>query len=370
MIAPAGYGTAIAVEMARSAERAGAHGILLLPPYLTEPARRAWSHMSNRSARRRAWGDHLLAANAIYSESAVAQLVDACPNLIGFKDGYGNIELMTRIYAGIGDRLTYIGGLPTAEMFALPYLKLGVTTYSSAIFNFVPRFALDFYDALRRDDTDCVIKALNDFVIPYCNLRNRKEGYAVSIIKAGMKVIGRPAGPVRCPLTDLDEGEIAELADLIKKVNDVSNHDTAEPHRSLLIGADDVPGGAAPFQAVDPATGEQLDPVYHDADGATVDRAAELAWAAFALPPHDFEQRAAFLETIADEIEALGYVLVERVNAETGIPTPRVQGEMARTTGQLRLFADVVREGSWTGARLDTADPDRHPLPKPDLRQR
>ena len=158
-------------------------------------------------------------ANAIYSAATVVQLADACPNLIGFKDGFGNIELMTRIYAANGDRLTYIGGLPTAEMFALPYLKLGVTTYSSAIFNFAPQFALEFYKAIRREDTAWVIQALNDFVIPYCDLRNRKEGYAVSIIKAGMNVIGRPAGPVRPPLTDLDAGEVAELAELIKKVS-------------------------------------------------------------------------------------------------------------------------------------------------------
>ena len=92
-------------------------------------------------------------ANAVYTESAVAELVDSCPNLVGFKDGVGNIEQMTRIYAAIGDRLTYIGGLPTAEMFALPYLALGVTTYSSAIYNFVPEFALAFYAALRRGDT-------------------------------------------------------------------------------------------------------------------------------------------------------------------------------------------------------------------------
>jgi 5-dehydro-4-deoxyglucarate dehydratase len=220
VIAPAGYGTAIAVEMVKAAESAGSQGILLFPPYLTEASQDGLvAHVKQVCAATGLGVTIYSRANAIYSEATVARLVDACPNLVGFKDGYGDIELMTRIYAGIGDRLTYIGGLPTAEMFALPYLKLGVTTYSSAIFNFVPQFALDFYDAVRRDDTDWVIKSLNDFVIPYCDLRNRKAGYAVSIIKAGMTVIGRPAGPVRAPLTDLDAGEVAELADLIKKVS-------------------------------------------------------------------------------------------------------------------------------------------------------
>ncbi|PBC47737.1 5-dehydro-4-deoxyglucarate dehydratase [Rhodococcus sp. ACS1] len=220
VIAPAGYGTATAVQMARSAESAGAHGILLLPPYLTEASQDGLvAHVKGVCAATTLGVTIYSRANAVYTESAVAELADSCPNLVGFKDGVGNIEQMTRIYASLGDRLTYVGGLPTAEMFALPYLALGVTTYSSAIYNFVPQFALDFYNALRSGDNAFVVNALNEFVIPYCNLRNKKQGYAVSIIKAGMKVIGRPAGPVRAPLTDLDAVELAELADLIKKVS-------------------------------------------------------------------------------------------------------------------------------------------------------
>ncbi|MFC9761734.1 5-dehydro-4-deoxyglucarate dehydratase [Rhodococcus jostii] len=220
VIAPAGYGTATAVQMARSAESVGAHGILLLPPYLTEASQDGLvAHVKEVCAATTLGVTIYSRANAVYTEAAVAELADSCPNLVGFKDGVGNIEQMTRIYASLGDRLTYVGGLPTAEMFALPYLALGVTTYSSAIYNFVPQFALDFYNALRSGDNAFVINALNEFVIPYCNLRNKKQGYAVSIIKAGMKVIDRSAGPVRAPLTDLDAVELAELADLIKKVS-------------------------------------------------------------------------------------------------------------------------------------------------------
>lgn len=220
VIAPAGYGTAIAVEMAQAAEKSGAHGILLLPPYLTEASQDGLvDHVKQVCAATDLGVIIYSRANAAFGEAAVTELADRCPNFVGFKDGIGNIEQMTRIYAGVGDRLIYVGGLPTAEMFALPYLALGVTTYSSAIYNFVPKFALAFYDALRRGDHAFVINALNEFVIPYCDLRNRKPGYAVSIIKAGMKVIGRPAGPVRSPLTDLADAEVAELADLVKKVS-------------------------------------------------------------------------------------------------------------------------------------------------------
>jgi 5-dehydro-4-deoxyglucarate dehydratase len=220
VIAPAGYGTAIAVDLAKAADRAGADGILLLPHYLSEAGPQGLEDHVRAVCRATELGVIIYnRANARYNADTVERLATDCPNLIGFKDGVGDIEQMTRIYSRLGDRLLYVGGLPTAEMYALPYLSLGLTTYSSAIFNFLPQWALDFYAALRRNDTAHVFQALNDFVIPYCDLRNRTQGYAVSIIKAGMKVIGRPAGPVRPPLTDLHEAEVAELADLITKVS-------------------------------------------------------------------------------------------------------------------------------------------------------
>ena len=125
---------------------------------------------------------------------------------------------MTRVYARMGDRLTYIGGLPTAETFATPYLTMGVTTYSSAIFNFLPEWALAFYKAVRADDRVEVLNQLRDFVLPYITLRNQGRGYAVSIVKAGMRVVGRDAGPVRSPLTDLSTAEDERLRMLIEKV--------------------------------------------------------------------------------------------------------------------------------------------------------
>lgn len=158
-------------------------------------------------------------ANAVLVDDTVARAADANPTLIGFKDGVGNIERMTRTYARVGDRLMYIGGLPTAETFALPLLQLGVSTYSSALFNFLPGWAIDFYDAVRRQDHDEVYRRLNDFVIPYLDIRDRKGGYAVSIVKGGLAAIGRPAGPVRPPLTDITPDEMAELTALVEKIS-------------------------------------------------------------------------------------------------------------------------------------------------------
>jgi 5-dehydro-4-deoxyglucarate dehydratase len=95
---------------------------------------------------------------------------------------------------------------------------MGVTTYSSAIFNFLPDWALDFYKAVRAEDQAAVLSGLRDFVMPYIALRNKGKGYAVSIVKAGMQAIGRPAGPVRTPLSDLSDAEREELTALIAKV--------------------------------------------------------------------------------------------------------------------------------------------------------
>jgi 5-dehydro-4-deoxyglucarate dehydratase len=216
VVAGCGYGTAIAKEFAQAAEVNGADGILLLPPYLVNAeASGLAAHVEAVCASTRLGVIFYNRDNAILNDTALARLCDRCPNLVGFKDGVGDIELMTRIYARLGDRLTYVGGLPTAETFALPYLEMGVTTYSSAIFNFLPQFAQDFYASVRRRDHAEVFKQLCDFVLPYIDIRNRHKGYAVSIVKAGMRAVGRSAGPVRTPLTELDEQEMAALRKLI-----------------------------------------------------------------------------------------------------------------------------------------------------------
>ncbi|MGW3360003.1 5-dehydro-4-deoxyglucarate dehydratase [Streptomyces bungoensis] len=220
ILAPAGYGTATAIEFAAAAERAGADGILLFPPYLTEAGQEGLARHVEAVCRATSLGVVIYSrANAVYSADTVARLADTCPNLVGYKDGVGDIDTVTRIHARLGGRLTYIGGLPTAETFALPYLQLGVTTYSSAIFNFLPEFALAFYTAVREQRQADVTRMLSAFVLPYTEIRNRQAGYAVSIVKAGMAATGRSAGPVRPPLTDLSTQEYDSLSALIARVS-------------------------------------------------------------------------------------------------------------------------------------------------------
>lgn len=220
VLAPATGSTVNAIAQAKAAREAGADGLLLMPPYLTEASQAGLVEHVSRVCEATDLGVVVYSrANAVLRDEAVAVLADRNPTMIGFKDGVGSIEQMTRTYARVGDRLMYVGGLPTAETFALPLLQLGVSTYSSALFNFVPQWAIEFYDAVVAQDRDEVYRRLSEFVLPYLDIRDRTQGYAVSIVKGGLAAIGRPAGPVRPPLTDLREDEVAELKDLIDRIS-------------------------------------------------------------------------------------------------------------------------------------------------------
>jgi len=137
----------------------------------------------------------------------------------------------------------------------------------------------------------------------------------------------------------------------------------------LPIGQREVAGVANAYRAIDPSTGRTLEPAFSAASPQDVDRAAALAAQAFdAYRATSAEQRAAFLESIASGIEALGEPLIERAMAETGLPRARLEGERVRTANQLRLFVRVLRDGLWQQATIEPAQPDRKPAPRPDLR--
>jgi alpha-ketoglutaric semialdehyde dehydrogenase len=141
-------------------------------------------------------------------------------------------------------------------------------------------------------------------------------------------------------------------------------------HGRSLIAGQRAHAGSATFRARDPATGATLEPAFHEATAAEANRAVDAAAEAFSdYRRHPAEERARFLDTIAGEIEALGDTLIARTAAETGLPAARITGERARTCAQLRLFAALVREGSWVDARIDTALPERQPVPRPDIRR-
>ena len=219
IIGAAGAGTNLAIQYAKETERQGAQGLLLLPHYLTEASQEGlFNHVQaicksvkigvivyNRGAAR-------------YAPETVAKLADACPNLIGYKDGVGDIEHFVSVRRALGDRMAYLGGLPTAEVFAGAYKAMGCPVYSSAVFNFIPKTAIEFYNAHAAGDTKTTNRLIDDFFLPYITIRNKGQGYAVSIVKAGATVVGHGAGPVRPPLSELKASEVEELRALIAKL--------------------------------------------------------------------------------------------------------------------------------------------------------
>lgn len=219
IIAGAGGPTRQTIAYAQAAEKAGAHGILLLPHYLTEAGQEGLAAHVEAVCRSVDFGVIVYnRAQARYKPETLARLAERCPNLVGFKDGVGDIEAMVAIYQKMGDRFSYLGGLPTAEVYAAAYKAMGTPVYSSAVFNFIPKTAMKFYEAVRDDDMATQHRLLKDFFMPYLEIRNRMPGYAVSIVKAGARIVGHDAGPVRPPLTDLKADEVAQLAALIDKL--------------------------------------------------------------------------------------------------------------------------------------------------------
>jgi 5-dehydro-4-deoxyglucarate dehydratase len=216
ILAGAGGPTRVAIQYAQEAERLGAKGILLLPHYLTETNQDGVAAHVDQVCKSTRLGVVVYNRNVCRLQPHhLEKLADSNPNLIGYKDGLGDIELMVSIRRRMGDRFSYLGGLPTAEVYAAAYKAMGVPVYSSAVFNFIPQTAMDFYQAVAKDDVATQNRLLDTFFLPYLDIRNKAAGYAVSIIKAGATIVGHDAGPVRPPLTDLKPAEVEQLAALI-----------------------------------------------------------------------------------------------------------------------------------------------------------
>ena len=207
-----------AIKFAKIAEEAGIDALLLMPPYLTEcPQSGIVEYAKTIMQNTNLPVIYYNRANGILSGQQIKKLADACPNFIALKDGTGVIEELNATIKTIGDRLVYIGGVPTAEIISEAYLSIGVNTYSSAVFNFVPRLANHFYKSLRAGDTETVNKIIKEFFVPFIRLRSNNQGYSVSLIKAGCQLIGKSAGDVRAPLVMPTAAEMLELQKIIDK---------------------------------------------------------------------------------------------------------------------------------------------------------
>jgi 5-dehydro-4-deoxyglucarate dehydratase len=217
LLAGVGYGTEMAIQFAQGAEASGADGLLVLPPYLVNAEQEGVRR--HLIAICRSVGIGVIAYNrdnAVFTADTLEAVAEACPNLIGLKDGVGSVEQLTMLRYRLDDRLIFIGGMPTAEVYASATPNIGVTTYSSAIYNFAPTTALAFFDAWRAGRSDEIDGLMRRFFMPYLAIRNRRAGYAVSIVKAGARIAGIGCGTVRTPLVDLTAEEEDSLRALMQ----------------------------------------------------------------------------------------------------------------------------------------------------------
>ncbi len=197
----------------------GADGVLLLPPYLTEAASAGLVDYVKVATRQDLPAIVYNRANARFSEqSAVA--VAGLPQVIGFKDGAGDLDLMIRIVRAVRDTLGeepfhFFNGLPTAEVTQRAYRAIGVPLYSSAAFAFAPGIALAYYAALESGDQATLDALERAFYHPLVRLRDKGTGYAISLIKAGVELAGHKSGGVRPPLAQVPPEHRAELAAIL-----------------------------------------------------------------------------------------------------------------------------------------------------------
>lgn len=220
VVAGAGGPLGQALVQARQAADAGAGGLLLMPPYLAQgPAEGMHAYVR---AVTEASGLPVIVyqRGSVLLDPRTATALARIPGVVGIKDGSGDIDRMARIVRAvrreIGPDFTFFNGLPTAELTQPAYRGLGVRLYSSAAFCFVPEVAAAFRRALDDDDAEFVQLLLDEFYAPLVELRSRVPGYAVSLVKAGVRLRGPDVGTVRPPLVEPSGEHLAELDRLIK----------------------------------------------------------------------------------------------------------------------------------------------------------
>jgi len=231
VVAGAGYGTALAIQYAKLAEEAGADGLLAMPPYLVVADQEGLlSHYAALAAATSLETIVYQRDNAVFTPETVVELART-EGIIGLKDGLGDLDLMQRTISAVrteapGDFL-YFNGLPTAEQTQLAYRSLGVDLYSSAVFCFAPEIALAFHRALADGDDPTVHRLLDGFYRPFVELRAQGRGYAVSLVKAGVRLRGLEVGEVRPPLHEPGEDHVKQLAQVIERGYALLEEETA-----------------------------------------------------------------------------------------------------------------------------------------------
>ncbi|MEU5535856.1 5-dehydro-4-deoxyglucarate dehydratase [Streptomyces sp. NPDC020362] len=215
VVAGTGYGWAQAARFARIAEEAGADALLVLPHYLVAaPQDGLAAQLEQLAARTRLPLVAYQRGQVAYGVAAVRRIA-RIPNVIGLKDGHGDLDRLQRLTLAAPEDFLFFNGAATAEIQARAYATVGVPAYSSAVHAFAPEIADAFFAALRSGDHSTTEKLLRAFYVPFVELRDRAPGYAVSLVKAAARLRGQRVGPVRAPLADPSPADLAGLKALL-----------------------------------------------------------------------------------------------------------------------------------------------------------
>ena len=219
VIASAGFGLQTAIEMARQAEACGAGGILAFPPYYVNAHDDGLFEYYSKIAAATSLGVILYSRDWVNLSSAMVERLSKSPNVIALKDGQGDIRRLQTIMARVGGRLAWLGG--AGDDLVPGYYALGIRAFTSSISNIAPKLSLQLHDRAAALDSASLSRLMYNYVIPLYNIRARRRGYEVSVVKAAMRLLGMPAGPVRPPVVEVrpeEENEIRALLERYKAV--------------------------------------------------------------------------------------------------------------------------------------------------------
>jgi len=220
VVAGVGFNTAIACHMAREMEKAGAAALLVMPPYYINAPEAGLIEYFEAIGRScglplsfytRDW--------AAFTPAQVKRLLDRVPSLLMWKDGQGDIRKYQRIILEVGDRVAWVGGI--GDDCAPGYFSIGCQAYTSSISNIAPKLSLKIAELGLKGDFKGLADIMKKYVHPLYALRDRSKGYEVAMMKSAMEILGHPAGPVRPPLVNINDAELAELRKLMEVYADV-----------------------------------------------------------------------------------------------------------------------------------------------------
>jgi 5-dehydro-4-deoxyglucarate dehydratase len=205
------------LEFAKISADKGADGYLILPPYLVTGEQEGLASYFKEIAESTDLNAIVYQRDNVAFTVSTLETLAEVPQVVGVKDGLGNIELNTHLTQTFGKRFSWLNGMPLAEVTMPAYVPLGFDSYSSAISNYIPHISRKFYQALLNNDQATVNDIYQQVILPINNIRRQRKGYAVSLIKAGMEIMGQPVGQtVRKPILPVEKEHYAEMERILE----------------------------------------------------------------------------------------------------------------------------------------------------------